>query len=259
MSTKSNIFTYSATYSTNKTQSVTLELLTPKSTVRVIKGEENCITTIYKTFTAKGNISLNSTVRRSEVAFYKDDTPLFTLPNSSLNYTIRAVSTNKTGCIYFYFFKSRCAFENFLRSNGSISNIEGYYTKSINCTMTDGIQHNVSFSINVTGETFVGLVANVSTNITITYNVSGLMIGYNTLNCDVHNLIYKKPLKIDICKSIFCAFKSNKTIIVIESKEQGVHVHWEAEPLQFPLLVWIIIMLAGLLVICLILYCSMVS
>uniref|UniRef100_A0A1X7U3L4 Uncharacterized protein n=1 Tax=Amphimedon queenslandica TaxID=400682 RepID=A0A1X7U3L4_AMPQE len=260
MSNALNVYTYAATYSANKTQSVTLQLLTQNSKVWAIEGD--CIRTTKKPLTAYNRTLLH--VQRFEAVFNKEGIPLFALANSYLIYTITAVSAikNKTGCVFFYFFNTKETIEDFLRSNDPSNqlDVQGYYNKSIKCIKTDGLQHDAFFSLNSTGETFVGILANVSTN--ITYRVRGIIIEYNTSNCQqerIHNLTYNKPLKINICKNIICAFKSNETTIVIDSKEQGVHIHWEPKPLELTLVVWIVIMIAGLLnlicLICLILYC----
>ncbi|XP_019856253.1 PREDICTED: uncharacterized protein LOC109584819 [Amphimedon queenslandica] len=167
-------------------------------------------------------------------------------PNSSLLYTITAVSTaeNKNGCVFLYFFNTKEALEEFLQNDNSdnLMNIQGYYNNSDECIETDGIPHDAFFSINVTGETFVGIAVNVSAN--ITYTLKGTIVEYNTSNCtqgDTYNLTYNTPLKIDICKSSFCAFQSNETTIVIDSEEQGVLIHWDPKPLELTLAVWIII------------------
>ena len=244
-STKSSAFTYAVSYSANKTQAVTLELLTQNSRVWAITGD--CIVINREPIETYNQTLVNSAVRRFEAAFYKKDregVPLFALANSSLLYTITAVSTNENGCVFLYLFNTKEALEDFLRSDNSddLINIQGYYNRSDDCIKTDGTPHDVFFSINVTGETFVGIAANVSAN--ITYTVRGTVVEYDTSNCtknDIYNLTYNKPLKIDVCKSNFCAFQSNETIIVVDSEEQGVLIHWEPRPLELTLIVWIII------------------
>lgn len=248
MSTALNVYTYSVTYNAKTTQSVTLQLLTQNSTVWAIEGD--CIRTNKKPLRTYNRTLLheNSTVQRFEAVFNKEGIPLYALANSYLIYTITA-DKNKTGCVFLYFFSTKEAIEDFLQSNDS-SNVQGYYNKSINCIKTDGVKHDAFFSLNSTGKTFVGILANVSAN--ITYIVRGIIVEYNTSNCqqeNIHFLTYNKPLKINICKSGFCAFTSNETIIVIDSEEQGVHVHWESKPLELTLAVWIIIMLLVILVV----------